>query len=304
MNPAPRTRSTARRGKIHVNRTAPDYAEALPQPEQQLTTQQPRSAVKLHPRVPAEGVAAKAAAYLGAAVSGYPPRARARPDKCGCRGGSLGPPTGMQQGMVGIGGRRERGWCWGGLALGAMLIVTTAGYAVSQLMRGGLGPADTAGLLGLPLGAAGLVAAVTALRVLHGTDAELVRQWSDAGRSGAGERAQAAPPAARWRYTAHRPPLHAAYGAGRTARAPMIGRTFHSGGSRHRRVLPVYPTPATRHCWRPRLRQDGPGPGTRPSPGRWTAPTATQCRCESPMASVGHRPHSVQTARRTISRKL
>ncbi|GAA4326508.1 hypothetical protein GCM10023086_54110 [Streptomyces venetus] len=85
----------------------------------------------------------------------------------------------MQQGMVGIGGRRERERRRAGIVLGVVLLVASAGYAVSQLVRGGLGPADTAGLLGLPLGAAGLVAAVAALRrPVQGTDAELVRQWA------------------------------------------------------------------------------------------------------------------------------
>lgn len=60
-----------------------------------------------------------------------------------------------------------------------VLLMASAGYAVSQLLRGGLEPADTAGLLGLPLGVAGLVAAVAALRrPVQGTDAELVRQWA------------------------------------------------------------------------------------------------------------------------------
>ncbi|CAM5273209.1 hypothetical protein SPURM210S_06157 [Streptomyces purpurascens] len=89
------------------------------------------------------------------------------------------PGAGMQQGMVGIGGRRERERRRVGAVLGVVLLVASAGYAVSQLLRGGLEPADTAGLLGLPLGVAGLVAAVAALRrPVQGTDAELVRQWA------------------------------------------------------------------------------------------------------------------------------
>ncbi|MBR8638344.1 NACHT domain-containing protein [Streptomyces tuirus] len=81
--------------------------------------------------------------------------------------------------MVGIGGRRERERRRAGVVVGGVLLLASAGYAVSQLVRGGLEPADTAGLLGLPIGVAGLVAAVAALRrPAQGTDAELVRQWA------------------------------------------------------------------------------------------------------------------------------
>ncbi|MDT0483032.1 NACHT domain-containing protein [Streptomyces doebereineriae] len=120
-----------------------------------------------------------------------------------------------------------------GVVLGAVLIVATAGYAVSQLVRGGLGPADTAGLLGLPLGVAGLVAAVAALqRPWNGTDAELVRQWA------ATLAVQVQENERKLRHQLlggdiRRIDLHYTLRTvpGRTARAPMAGRTFHGSGS-------------------------------------------------------------------------
>lgn len=57
--------------------------------------------------------------------------------------------------------------------------MASAVYAIRQLMHGGLEPSDTAGLLGLPLGVAGLVVAVVALRKpIEGNDAELARGWA------------------------------------------------------------------------------------------------------------------------------
>ncbi|MEU5324365.1 NACHT domain-containing protein [Streptomyces sp. NPDC021056] len=81
--------------------------------------------------------------------------------------------------MAGLGGRRQRrGWQLFG-ALGALAIVVSAVYVVRQLMHGGLGPSDTAGLVGLLLGVAGLVVAVVALRKpIEGNDAELARGWA------------------------------------------------------------------------------------------------------------------------------
>ncbi|MET9734780.1 NACHT domain-containing protein [Streptomyces sp. NPDC006458] len=85
----------------------------------------------------------------------------------------------MQHCVAGLGGRRERERRRVLSVLAAVLLLACGGYSVSQLARGGLEPADTAGLLGLPLGAAGLAAAVAALRKpLQGTDAEQVRQWA------------------------------------------------------------------------------------------------------------------------------
>lgn len=64
-------------------------------------------------------------------------------------------------------------------ALCVLAIVVSIVYAVRQLIRGGLEPADTAGLLGLPLGMTGLVATVVALRKpVEGNDAELARGWA------------------------------------------------------------------------------------------------------------------------------
>jgi hypothetical protein len=100
-------------------------------------------------------------------------------------------------------------------------------------MRGGLGPADTAGLLGLPLGVAGLTAAVAALRrPWPGTDAEQVRQWAAtlAAQVRAGEgklRHQLLGGDTRridLRYT-----VRAA--SARAARSPAAGRTFRDSGA-------------------------------------------------------------------------
>ncbi|WP_327722795.1 NACHT domain-containing protein (plasmid) [Streptomyces sp. NBC_00490] len=81
--------------------------------------------------------------------------------------------------MAGLGGRRQRRkWQVIG-ALGVLAIVVSAVYVVWQLMHGGLGPSDTAGLVGLLLGVAGLVVAVVALRKpIEGNDAELARGWA------------------------------------------------------------------------------------------------------------------------------
>jgi hypothetical protein len=81
--------------------------------------------------------------------------------------------------VAAIGGRRQRrNWQLIG-ALCALTIVASTVYAVRQIIHGGLEPADTAGLLGLPLGVAGLAAAVVALRKpIKGNDAELARGWA------------------------------------------------------------------------------------------------------------------------------
>ncbi|MEU6260471.1 NACHT domain-containing protein [Streptomyces sp. NPDC047043] len=92
--------------------------------------------------------------------------------------------------MAGLGGRRQRrNWRLIG-AVCALLFGVSAVYAVRQILHGGLQPADTAGLLGLPLGVAGVVAAVVALRKrVEGNDAELARGWAAtlAGQVEAGE---------------------------------------------------------------------------------------------------------------------
>ncbi|MFE5406977.1 NACHT domain-containing protein [Streptomyces sp. NPDC056580] len=116
--------------------------------------------------------------------------------------------------------------------LAGALLLASVGYAVSQLVRGGLGPADTAGLLGLPIGVAGLVAAVAALRrPAQGTDAELVRQWAatlavQVQESEGKVRHQLLGRDTRridLRYTLRAVP-------GRAAQAPGAGRTFRAPG--------------------------------------------------------------------------
>lgn len=83
------------------------------------------------------------------------------------------------QRMTRLGGRRQRrNWrlVSGLCALG---IVASVAYAVRQIGHGGLQPSDTAGVLGLPLGVAGLAAALIALRKpVAGNDAELARGWA------------------------------------------------------------------------------------------------------------------------------
>ncbi|MER5386444.1 NACHT domain-containing protein [Streptomyces sp. NPDC002688] len=110
--------------------------------------------------------------------------------------------------------------------------MASIGYAVSQLAHGGLDPADTAGLLGLPLGTAGLVAAVAALRhPWQGTDPEQVRQWAatlavQVQESERKLRHQLLGGDTRridLRYTLRPVP-------GRAAQAPVVGRTFRSVG--------------------------------------------------------------------------
>ncbi|MGW4567719.1 NACHT domain-containing protein [Streptomyces sp. NPDC004561] len=60
-----------------------------------------------------------------------------------------------------------------------MAIAAAAVFAVRPIVHGRLQPVDTAGLLGLPLGIAGLAAAVLALRrPIEGNDAELARGWA------------------------------------------------------------------------------------------------------------------------------
>ncbi|MER5381791.1 NACHT domain-containing protein [Streptomyces sp. NPDC002688] len=63
-----------------------------------------------------------------------------------------------------IGERRNR-WAWRGAGwLGGGVVAASMMYAVVQLWRGGLAPADTAGLLGLPLGVAALWISISQLR--------------------------------------------------------------------------------------------------------------------------------------------
>ncbi|MGC0334313.1 hypothetical protein RKD23_007303 [Streptomyces sp. SAI-170] len=112
-------------------------------------------------------------------------------------------------------------------------MLASAAYAVAQLARGGLDPADTAGLLGLPLGSAGLVAAVAALRrPWQGTDADLVRQWAATlavlvQQNEQELRLQLLGRDTRridLRYTLRTVP-------GRAAEAPVAGRTFRDAGA-------------------------------------------------------------------------
>ncbi|MGW3151605.1 NACHT domain-containing protein [Streptomyces sp. NPDC001177] len=135
--------------------------------------------------------------------------------------------------MAGLGGcRQRRNWQLIG-ALCALAIVVCSVYAVREIIHGGLQPADTAGLLGLPLGVAGLVAAVVALRKpVEGNDAELARGWAAtlAGQVEAGESAV-------WRQLLGDDTrridlayvLHPA--AVRPAAAPAAGRLFADGPS-------------------------------------------------------------------------
>ncbi|CAL9331270.1 hypothetical protein SUDANB2_00079 [Streptomyces sp. enrichment culture] len=138
----------------------------------------------------------------------------------------------MQPNMVGIRGRRERTRRRAGAVIAGVLLLASVGYAVSQLLRGGLDPADTAGLLGLPIGVAGLTAAVAALwRPAQGTDAELVRQWAatlavQVQESEGKVRHQLLGRDTRridLRYTLRAVP-------GRAAEAPVAGRTFRDPG--------------------------------------------------------------------------
>ncbi|MET7312659.1 NACHT domain-containing protein [Streptomyces sp. NPDC005571] len=76
--------------------------------------------------------------------------------------------------MITVGGRRQRRrWQLIGAAC-VLLVLASSVYAVWQISHGGLQAADTAGVLGLPLGTSGLVAATLALRKpVAGNDAEL-----------------------------------------------------------------------------------------------------------------------------------
>src|SRR5690348_6901504 len=72
------------------------------------------------------------------------------------------------------------------------MIIASALHAVRQISHGGPGSSDTPGVLGLPLGAAGLAAASAALRKpVEGNDSELarVRSTTLARRVEAGESA-------------------------------------------------------------------------------------------------------------------
>lgn len=82
---------------------------------------------------------------------------------------------------VGIGGRgHRRRWMWLGFS-GAALLVASLVYAVPQLLAEpkGMSAADTAGLLGLPVGVAALVVSVSAQRhAPEGGLADLARGWA------------------------------------------------------------------------------------------------------------------------------
>lgn len=92
--------------------------------------------------------------------------------------------------VIRVGGRRQRRrWQLIGAAC-VLLVLASSVYAVWQISHGGLQAADTAGVLGLPLGASGLVAATLALRKpLAGNDAELAtgRARTLAGQVAGGE---------------------------------------------------------------------------------------------------------------------
>jgi hypothetical protein len=81
--------------------------------------------------------------------------------------------------MAELGGRRHRlNWQLIGV-LGVLLILASAVYAARQLMHASLHAADTASLLGLPLGVASLVTAVVSLRrSIEGNDTEVARGWA------------------------------------------------------------------------------------------------------------------------------
>ncbi|MFC5203130.1 NACHT domain-containing protein [Streptomyces kaempferi] len=81
--------------------------------------------------------------------------------------------------MSGLGGRRRRRkWQIVGV-LCALAVMVSAAYAVRAIIHGGLEPADTVTILGLPLGVVGIVLAVVALRKpVEGDDAGLARGWA------------------------------------------------------------------------------------------------------------------------------
>lgn len=95
-------------------------------------------------------------------------------------GAPLGQPrTGDDQNMARIGGRGYRRWRVWLAVVGGLLMAASMLYAGVQLARGGLKPSDTAGLLGLPLGVAGLVFATMGLRrPPEGDLAQLARRWA------------------------------------------------------------------------------------------------------------------------------
>ncbi|MEU0395705.1 hypothetical protein ABZ208_23555 [Streptomyces sp. NPDC006208] len=76
------------------------------------------------------------------------------------------------------GTRHRRGWQFIG-SVGLVVFVASVTYAIWQLVNGGLKADETAGLLGLPVGVTGFVAAIAALRrPIEGNDAELARGWA------------------------------------------------------------------------------------------------------------------------------
>ncbi|MCX5357181.1 NACHT domain-containing protein [Streptomyces sp. NBC_00124] len=81
--------------------------------------------------------------------------------------------------MVGLGGRRHRRMWQFICGVCLVLIVASATFTVRQLLHGGLKADEPAGLLALPAGVIGLVAAILALRKpIEGNDAELARGWA------------------------------------------------------------------------------------------------------------------------------
>jgi len=81
--------------------------------------------------------------------------------------------------MAGLGGRRHRR-TWQLIRFtSTVTIAASVVFAVWHIVHGRFQPVDTASLLGVPLGATGLVAAVVALRKpIEGNDAELAQGWA------------------------------------------------------------------------------------------------------------------------------
>ncbi|GGT55023.1 hypothetical protein GCM10010271_68540 [Streptomyces kurssanovii] len=81
--------------------------------------------------------------------------------------------------MAGLGGRRHRRMWQFICGVCLVLIVASATFTVRQLLHDGLKADEPAGLLALPVGVLGFVAAVLALRrPIEGNDAELARGWA------------------------------------------------------------------------------------------------------------------------------
>ncbi|MFJ9643682.1 NACHT domain-containing protein [Streptomyces sp. NPDC004244] len=81
--------------------------------------------------------------------------------------------------MLMIGGRGYRRWRVWLAVVGGLLVAASALYAAAQLTHGDLGPSDTVGLIGLPLGVAALVVALAGpRRPPAGDQAQLARGWA------------------------------------------------------------------------------------------------------------------------------